>query len=152
MENILVILGSFLSLPCTWKAESFVAGFQLGVAWGRCEQEPRGWVGEAKVWSSLPSSSGSTPGNADSPPPNCVSLQSSSVAPALEVGPCETPFPPPLSSGLGQSQLPPMLDSQTFPHQFWFLRPFPPLQVLRDPSITVSSRVHLRRTLNGSET
>lgn len=152
MENTLVILGSFLSLPCIWKAESFEAGFQLGVAGGRCEQEPRGWVGEVKVWSSLPSSSGSTPGNADSPPPNCVSLQSSSVAPALEAGPCETPFPPPLSSGLGQSQLPPMLGSQTFPINFGSCDPSPQLQVLRDPSIIVSSHVHLRRTLNGSET
>ena len=103
------------------------------------------------MWSSLPSSFGSTPGNVASPPPNCVSFQSSSVVPALEAGPRETPFPPPLPQAWGSHVSPQSCTLRLSP-SILVLATLPPTAGHCDPSITVSLCVHLRRTLNGSET
>lgn len=97
------------------------------------------------------SSSGSTPTEMQTPRPPIASLCRAPLwlQPAW-AGPCETPFPPPLSSGLGQSQLPDVGLSD-LPH-VWF---FGPLPTTAGPSwpfnYSLFACVHLR-TLIRSET
>lgn len=152
MENILVILGSFLSLPCIWKAESFEAGFQLGVAGGRCEQEPRGWVGKSRCGRHSPPALGPLLAMQTPRPPIASLCRAPLWLQPLRRVPVKHHFRLLSLQAWGSHSSPPMLGSQTFPINFGSCDPSPPLQVLRDPSIIVSSRVHLRRTLNRSET